>query len=62
MEKTCAAEKHRTIDNMWVGEKKGGEKEKKREKKKKGGGGGGGVVLRTERSPMVCWKELRRDG
>ena len=41
MEKTCAAEKNRTTDTMWV-EKKG---------KKVGGKG---EVLRTERSPMMC--------
>ena len=41
MEKTCAAEKNRTTDNMSV-EKKG---------KKKG------EVLRIERSPMMCQKE-----
>ena len=38
MEKTCAAEKNRTTDTMWV--------EKKRGKK--------GEVLRTERSPTMC--------
>ena len=38
MEKTCAAEKNRTTDNIWV---------EKREKKE-------GEVLRTERSPMMC--------
>ena len=54
MEKTCAAEKNRTTDNMWV-EKK--EEKKKKKKKGGGGGGGGGEVLRTERSPMMCWKE-----
>ena len=44
MEKTHAAEKNRTPDNMCV------------EKKKRGGGGGRkkGEVLRTERSPMMC--------
>ena len=43
MEKTCAAEKNRTTDNMWV--------EKKGKKQKKG------EVLKTERSPMRCQKE-----
>ena len=32
MEKTCAAEKNRTTDTMWVGEEK-----KRGEKRKKGG-------------------------
>ena len=41
MEKTCAAEKNRTTDTMWV-------------EKEKGGGGGKGELLRTERSPMMC--------
>ena len=41
MEKTCAAEKNRTTDTMWV------EKEKEKKGKK-------GEVLRTERSPMMC--------
>ena len=42
MEKTCAAEKNRTTDNMWVEGKK---------RRKKGG------VLRTERSPVMGQKE-----
>ena len=41
MEKTCASEKNKTTDTMWV-EKKGGQKLKK------------GEVLRTERSLMMC--------
>ena len=47
MEKTCAAEKNRTTDTMWVEKKKGGKKER----------GKKGEVLSTERSPMMCQKE-----
>ena len=50
MEKTCVAEKKRTTDNMWV-EKK----EKKGEKRRKKG-----EVPRTERSPMMCKKNMTK--
>ena len=55
MEKTCVAEKKRTTDNMWVEKRKRKEKKKKRKKK-----GGGREVPRTERSPMMCKKNMTK--
>ena len=52
MEKTCAAEKNRTTDNMWV-EKKG----KKRKKgEKKGGGGEAGGSTQNRKEPYDVLK------
>ena len=61
MQKTCAAEKNRTTDTMWI--------EKKEEKNRGGGGGGGGGgekggSTQNIKEPYDVLKRtwLRRDG